>query len=149
MKAVFSLLLLLLLFACSAPKKQSSVQEEKCLNYGPREKVQLEGQLYQKSFPGPPNYTDIKEGDKEEKFWLIKTPKGFCVNDKGDAWAGKLVNQTDVQLVIMPELINWYETKKSLLTQKVIVTGTLFPQMSGHHKTEVLINVESLEKANE
>lgn len=147
MRAIFSLVLLFLLSACSAPKKQPSVQEE-CLNYEPQ-KVQLVGQLYRKSFPGPPNYIDIKEGDKEENFWLIKTPKDFCVNDNGDDWAGKLVNQTDVQLVIMPELIDWYETKKSLLGQKVIVTGTLFPQMSGHHKTEVLITVESLEKANE
>lgn len=80
---------------------------------------------------------------------MIKASKDFCVNDNGDDWAGKLVNQTDIQLVIMPELIDWYETKKSLLGQKVMVTGTLFPQMSGHHKTEVLINVESLEKANE
>jgi hypothetical protein len=119
------------------------------LDYGPQIKVQLEGQLYEKSFPGPPNYTDIKNGDKEETFWFIKTPKGFCVNDKGDGWAGKLVNQTDVQLIIRVELIDWYETKKFFLGQKVIVTGTLFPQMSGHHRTEVLITVESLEKANE
>ena len=148
MKVIFPFVLLFLLFACSAPKKQSYIQDEKCLNYGPQ-KVQLEGQLYRKSFPGPPNYTDVKERDKEENFWLIKASKGFCVNDNGDDWAGKLVNQTDIQLVIMPELIDWYETKKSLLGQKVMVTGTLFPQMSGHHKTEVLINVESLEKANE
>jgi hypothetical protein len=80
MKAIFLLFFLLLLFACSAPKKQSTVQEKKCLDYGPQIKVQLEGQLYEKSFPGPPNY---------------------------------------------------------------------FPQMSGHHRTEVLITVESLEKANE
>ena len=105
--------------------------------------------LYKKSFPGPPNYTDIKQGDKEEIVWLIKTPRGFCVNDNGDDWAGKLVNQTDVQLVILPKLIDWYETKKSILGQRAIVTGTLFPQMSGHHRTEVLITVESLEKANE
>lgn len=149
MKAIFLLFFLLLLFACSAPKKQSSVQEKKCLDYGPQIKVQLEGQLYEKSFPGPPNYTDIKNGDKEETFWFIKTPKGFCVNDKGDDWAGKLVNQTDVQLIMRVELIDWYETKKFFLGQKVIVTGTLFPQMSGHHRTEVLITVESLEKANE
>jgi Domain of unknown function (DUF4431) len=143
----FIFYILIFLGSCTAYTSKSK-PIEKCFNYEP-EKVQLEGQLYEKMFPGPPNYTDIKEGDKKEVYWLIKIPNGFCVNNTADDWAGKLVNQTDVQLVIMPELIDWYETKKSLLEQKVIVNGTLFPQMSGHHRTQVLINVESLEKAHE
>lgn len=150
MKISVLLITTVLLYSCSAKIPNSSISKttEECLNYEPQ-KVRLEGMLYEKSFPGPPNYTDIKQGDKEEIFWLIKTPRSFCVNDNGDDWAGKLVNQTDVQLVIMPELIDWYKTKKSFLGQRVIVTGTLFPQMSGHHRTEVLITVESLKKANE
>jgi len=31
--------------------------------------------------------------------------------------------------------------------EEVVVKGTLFQQMTGHHKTEVLINVESLKLA--
>lgn len=148
MKAISRLVLLFLLFACSAPKKQSTMREERCLNYEPQ-KVQLEGQLYEKSFPGPPNYKDIKEGDKEEVYWLIKTTQNFCVNDTVDNWAGKLINQSEVQLILLSSVFDFYTTKKSLLGQKVIVKGALLPQMSGHHRTQVLINVESLEKANE
>ena len=137
----------LIAISCSTKTpKQDAV--EKCLNYEP-EKIQLIGLLYSKSFPGPPNFEDIKKGDKEENYWLIKTTKDFCVNDTKDNWAGKILNQSEVQLVIMPSALNLYETKKSLLGKNVIVKGTLFPQMSGHHKTNVLITVESLEKANE
>lgn len=137
----------LIAISCSTkiPKQEFA---EKCLNFEP-EQVQLEGFLYSKSFPGPPNYEDIKKGDKEEIYWLIKTTKDFCVNDTKDNWTGKLLNQSEVQLVIMSVVFDLYETKKSLMGKKVIVKGTLFPQMSGHHKTNVLITVESLEKANE
>lgn len=137
----------LIAISCSTkiPKQNAA---EKCLDYEP-EKVQLKGLLYSKSFPGPPNYEDIKKGDKEEIYWLIKTTKDFCVNDTKDNWTGKLLNQSEVQLVIMPAVLDLYETKKLLLGKNVMAKGTLFPQMSGHHKTNVLITVESLEKANE
>jgi hypothetical protein len=141
---IFSILLTL---SCSTKVLKQEVVE-KCLNFEP-EKVQLTGLLYSKSFPGPPNYEDIKKGDKVEIYWLIKTIKDFCVNDTKDNWAGKLLNQSEVQLVIMPAIFDLYKTKKSLIGKNVIVKGTLFPQMSGHHKTNVLITVESLEKANE
>ena len=144
------LISIFLLYSCSAkpPKSSPATIAEDCLNYE-LQKVQLEGILYQKSFPGPPNYEDIKKGDKEEVYWLIKTTKKFCVNDTKDNWTVKLVNQSEVQLIIMDPVFDLYETKKSLLGKKVMVKGTLFPQMSGHHKTEVLITVESLEKAYE
>ena len=61
-------------------------------------------------------------------------------------WADKLVYQSEVQLVMNLEF-DFYKNKRSLLGQKVVVQGTLFPQMTGHHKTEVLITVESLERA--
>lgn len=146
-KLVIFIFSILLTLSCSTKMlKQETVV--KCLNYEP-EKVQLTGLLYSKSFPGPPNYEDIKKGDKEEIYWLIKTTKDFCVNATKDNWAGKFLNQSEVQLVILPAVLDLYETKKSLMGKNVIVKGTLFPQMSGLHKTNVLITVESLEKANE
>lgn len=139
---------LIFLVSCTAHTSKTQPSNDKCFNYEP-EKVQLEGQLYRKSFPGPPNYTDIKEGDKEEIYWFIKTTNEFCVNDNKDSWSGKLVDQSEVQLVLLSSVLDFYTTKKSLLGRKVIVKGTLFPQMSGHHRTHVLITVESLEKAHE
>lgn len=137
----------LFLHACSAaPEKQSSTLKEKCLNYEP-EVIQLEGELYKKSFPGPPNYEDIKKGDEEEIYWLIKTTKPFCVNRSRYVEGAELYSQSEVQLVV--DGLNFYNSKRHLLGNKVVLSGTLFPQISGHHKTEVLITVKTLEKANE
>lgn len=143
----FFIYVLIFLISCTVYTSKTQQSNEKCFNYGP-EKVQLEGQLYRKSFPGPPNYTDINKGDEEEIYWLIKATKSFCVNEGVDTWEGKLINQSEVQLVMNPEL-DFYKTKRYLLGHTVSVQGTLFPQHTGHHKTDVLITVESLEKANE
>jgi hypothetical protein len=138
----------LLLNSCSvAPEKQLSNSTEKCLNYEP-DVIQLEGELYKKSFPGPPNYEDIKKGDEEEIYWLIKTAKPFCVNKGSYVEGDELHGLSEVQLVISSKL-DIYKTKRSLLNKKIKAQGTLFPQHTGHHKTEVLLTVESLEKADE
>lgn len=146
---IFVLLISLLLTSCSTNliKPQLPKEEEKCLSYEPQ-KVQLKGFLYKKSFPGPPNYQDIKNGDEEEIYWLIKPTTPFCVNANEAVWGSKLSNQSEVQLVFISN-INFYKSKRHLLNKNVVITGTLFPQISGHHKTEVLITVETLEKAKE
>lgn len=138
----------LLLNSCSlAPEKQLSSSTEKCLNYEP-DVIQLEGELYKKSFPGPPNYEDIRKGDEEEIYWLIKTVKPFCVKKGSYVEGDELHGLSEVQLVMSSKL-DIYKTKRSLLNKKIKVQGTLFPQHTGHHKTEVLLTVESLEKADE
>jgi hypothetical protein len=138
-----------LLYSCLAntTKPPGAKTVEYRLNYEPR-KVKLEGLLYKKSFPGPPNYQDIESGDEEEVYWLIKTAKPFCVNKSSYVEGDELHDLSEVQLVVSSEL-DFYKTKRSFINKKIKVQGTLFPQISGHHKTEVLLIVESLEKADE
>jgi len=149
MKILNLLISIVLLHSCSvnAPKPSATKVVEDCLNYEPQ-KVQLEGLLYKKSFPGPPNYTDIKEGDEEEIYWLIKTTEPFCVNKSSYVEGDELQGLSEVQLV-MSSKMDFYKTKRSLLNKKIKVQGTLFPQHTGHHKTKVLLTVESLKKADE
>ena len=67
MNISFLLITTAFLYSCSAkiPKSPIVKTTEECLNYEPQ-KVQLEGILYQKSFPGPPNYEDIKKYKSNE-----------------------------------------------------------------------------------
>lgn len=146
MKIHFIILGLLLNSCSAAPEKQSPSSKEKCLNYEP-EVIQLEGEIYKKSFPGPPNYEDIKKGDEEEVYWLIKTTEPFCVNENSYVEGDELHGQSEVQLVV--DGLNFYKSKRHLLGKKVILSGSLFPQHTGHHKTEVLITVKTLEKVSE
>lgn len=101
--------------------------------------------LFKKSFPGPPNYEDINKGDEEEIFWLVKTDTPFCVNENSD-W-DKVSDQTEVQIVLSD--FDFYKKRKSLINKNVTISGTLFSQHTGHHKTETLITVETLERAVE
>lgn len=135
--------------SCSVktPKSPPAKAAEDCLSYEPQ-KVQLEGRLYRKSFPGPPNYTDINKGDEKEIYWLIKTTEPFCVNKSSYVEGDELHGLSEVQLVMSSKL-DFYKTKRPLLNKKIKVQGTLFPQHTGHHKTEVLLTVESLQKADE
>ena len=139
--------ILTFLVSCTAysPRTQTSKTIENCLNYEPA-KVQLEGLLYRKSFPGPPNYTDVKKGDEEEVYWLLKTTVPICVNENEKIWGGKFTNLSNVQLIIGPET-GFYKTKRALLNKKVNATGTLIPHITGHHRTEVLLDVQVLEEA--
>jgi hypothetical protein len=143
----FHILTFIVSCTAHAPKTQTSETIENCLNYEPA-KVQLEGLLYRKSFPGPPNYTDVKKGDEEEVYWLLKTTVPFCVNEDEKIWGEKLINLSNVQLIICSET-GFYNTKRALLNKKVIATGTLIPQITGHHKTEVLLDVQVLDEAKE
>lgn len=130
-----------LISSCSSKDSSQVLAKEKCLSYGP-EKIHLKGFLTSKSFPGPPNYEDVQKGDEEEIYWFVKAAP-FCV-DAGIDFS-KSIAQSEVQLVL--DDFDFYKKRRELLDKYVVVKGTLFQQMTGHHKTEVLINVESLELA--
>lgn len=147
MSIYFYLIIFFITLASCKAKVTENKKTENCLSYETRN-VQLIGQIFRKSFPGPPNYQDIKKGDEEEIYWLIKTITPFCVNESEMMFGDKVDNQFEAQLV-MSSAFNFYQMRRALLGQKVIVKGTLFPQHTGHHKTRVLINVESLEKDND
>jgi hypothetical protein len=118
---------------------------DKCLLYGPSV-VKLTGTLVRKTFPGPPEYKSIRDGDRSETSWFLDLNTPVCVNqDKAqpDLNPGRNDVRT-VQLVVSAES---YKKYKILVGQRVITTGTLFGEHTGHHHTPVLLTVRSLAKA--
>jgi hypothetical protein len=115
-----------------------------CLNYEP-ELVLLTGKIIRKTFPGRPNYESIKDGDEPETYWILVLAKPLCVNGKKDKDGKQLyypeLNTKQVQLVFMG---NEYQTHKNLVGRNVIVRGSLFPMQTGHHHTNVLIQVKEM-----
>src|SRR5215813_15064234 len=49
-----------------------------CLSYEPTV-VKLRGTIISRTFPGPPNYESIREGDTPEAYWLLVLPRPACV----------------------------------------------------------------------
>jgi hypothetical protein len=115
-----------------------------CLQYE-TEKVTLSGVITERVFPGPPDYEDIKKGDRPETAWILHLDKPVCVvpRDPKDDIDEPESNVTDMHLIIYGGCKKY----KTLPGQQVIVRGTLTHSISGHHRTRVLVEVEDIKRA--
>lgn len=114
----------------------------KCLEYEPKV-VQLTGYLFEMTFPGPPEYYSVEEGDEKEVSWYLHLDKPVCTKAQSDSTLNSpVVPVTEVQLVITEQ--KKYKQRGSLLGKSVVARGTLFHGFTGHHNTDVLITVKDL-----
>lgn len=133
----FSVLLLLLCgFAASA-------QEKDWLSYYPTV-VELKGTLRVKLYYGPPNYGENPKTDAKEEMLILTLSKPVSVRGNPDPEAKfdrqSVKNIRKIQLVLtMPD--------KKFIGKTVLVKGTLFHAFTGHHHTDVLMNVRSIKLA--
>src|SRR5258708_3891032 len=115
-----------------------------CLSYKPAV-VTLTGTLVRETFPGPRNYESIRKGDKPETSWFLDLPMAVCVNeDRVEPDLNPAQKAVpEIQLVLQQEQ---YKQHKTLLGGKVVATGTLFGEHTGHHHAPVLLTVRTLEE---
>jgi uncharacterized protein DUF4431 len=123
----------------------SSMGQSECLSYEPAV-VTLSGTLVRKTFPGAPNYESVKKGDKPETSWFLDLPESVCVNeDKTEPDLNPKQSAIhEIQLVFQPEQ---YQKHKGMVGRKVLATGTLFGEHTGHHHTTVLLTARTLNEA--
>lgn len=116
---------------------------EACLSYGPAV-VKLTGILISKTYPGPPEYQSIRNGDRPETYWLVALRSPVCVNqDKVDPDLDPAhKNISMIQLIIRTQ--KFYDRHSWLLGKPVAVTGTLIGGTTIHHKTPILLWVQAL-----
>lgn len=120
------------------------------LSYDP-EVVELIGVLDLQTFPGPPNYESIQNGDDVERHFYLKLDAPVDVKP-----VGKLstidnseieLNVKIIQLAINGEDASlWSQFRKSGKGSHVKIIGKLFHRFTGHHHSRVLLNVEKMEK---
>ncbi|WP_440224218.1 DUF4431 domain-containing protein [Dokdonella sp. MW10] len=108
-----------------------------CLAFD-REGVVLTGLVYLKTFYGPPNYGESPDIDALETQALLALDAPLCVRASGEDSGSDAVGVTEVTLV---PLAGIGFTKYA--GRRVSVTGSLFPPITGHHRTAVLIEVRS------
>jgi hypothetical protein len=113
-----------------------------CLEYEPAT-VQLRGRISRQVFPGPPNYDSVKAGDAPEVVWILKLRKPVCVNANA---ADELNNQKESGVTRLHLVLSQgeYDRYRALLHEDVLVKGTLFHWITGHHHTPVLLTVGSI-----
>lgn len=107
-----------------------------CLSSDPAT-VTLKGRMIRQTFAGPPNYENIRKGDKPETYWILHLTRPICVNGEKAK-----TNVSDIQLVFVDE--KQYVRYRDLLGKRVIVSGKLFHAHTGHHHTNVLLTVAEI-----
>jgi hypothetical protein len=102
--------------------------------------IELTGVVKTLKFPGPPNYTSIKEGDADE------TGPYLVLHDPIDVLASKSNDNTSEKNVKLLQLVvkNKNDWVKVYDGNKVHIIGTLFQALTGHHHARVLLTVENI-----
>jgi uncharacterized protein DUF4431 len=113
-----------------------------CAHFEPAKEV-IAGKLVRRTFPGPPGYGESPEVDERETGWYVVLEKALCV--KGEP--SDELNAEDVNGIRSVQLVlthGEYETDRDFVGKRVVVSGTLFTALTGHHHTPVLMEVEEL-----
>lgn len=103
------------------------------------ERVVLEGSVVRQTFPGPPNYESVADGDKAMTLFVLRLSKPACfeAEDKRDSLYESAYDVTDIQLSLPSEQA--YATLRPLLGKPVRLAGSAFGRHTGGHFTPVLL----------
>lgn len=127
------------------PKRQA---KEPNFYYDP-EIVSLEGKLSYDTFPGPPEYDNVKKGDKPESFWILNLDHPISVSRKGEVNPDELdtpeANIRRLQIVFDYDKF-FPESFHFKVGQRFRVKGTLYHRHTIHHRTEVLLTINGAER---
>lgn len=128
-----------LIFALSA---SAAAAPPHCYPYEPKT-VSLTGTLVRETFPGPPGYTSVKEGDEPETYFLLKFSSPICTRvPAGNKFDSPEKAVAIMQLVFMDNAADFYKDLRPYLGKRVRCTGKLFSVQTGHHHTPVLLQVK-------
>jgi len=143
---MISLAQIVMVLLVSLPGTRSQLEPAGCRSYEPAV-VTLHGSLIRKTFPGPPNYSDIHKGDRAETYFLLNLDSPICL-DMDKSAPDLRPSQKNVRTVQLILEEGTYERFKPLLGKEVVARGSLFAAHTGHHHTPVLLTVSNLEQAH-
>ncbi|MGO4706371.1 DUF4431 domain-containing protein [Microvirga sp. 2MCAF38] len=109
-------------------------QASDCLSY--ENPVAIEGVLMRATYPGPPNYQSVAEGDVAETYFFLKPTRSFCVNAADDGLGDAVEKVTRIQLVLSGAQ---YSQLRRWIGRRLRLKGSLFGAITGHHRTPVLM----------
>lgn len=105
--------------------------------------TELKGTLYQKTYPGPPEYYSIEHGDIPESplfLTLIEPVDVLLAEPEEEPFNQPEIGVREIQIVFSKD-----DPPEDLWSKGVIVKGTLFSAYTGHHRRRVLMMANSWE----
>lgn len=105
--------------------------------------VTLTGDIITLTFPGPPNYESIKNGDKEETGPYLILTDPIDIKRQPNTQASIDEPQPNVKLLQLVVVNNddWKHVKHG---NHVSVTGTLSSAITGHHHARALLEIKKI-----
>lgn len=121
---------------------QENVEAEKEYYFEPSVST-IEGILITRMYYGPPGYGENPDTDAQEHPFILQLDDPIqVIAQEGDINNSDRSEVTEIQVVPMNqediELVNQY------IDKRIIIQGTLFLAHTGHHHTDVLMQVEKI-----
>jgi len=123
-------------------------EAEKSFHFDPAV-VELVGKLEIQTFPGPPGYQSVKNGDQTERGWFLRLSEPITI--VANSPSTDLGWQTEKNVKILHMVIDWDHIKaKDLVVGGLVrVRGKLFNRQNGHHHTRVLVEASELNRVSD
>ncbi len=108
------------------------------------EEVNLRGILYEEVYPGPPEYTSVKMGDRPEKavFLTLKEPINVELK-KNTELEEDVINIPEKGIRELQVVFSDSKPSADQIKQEVSLKGTLYHACTAHHHRRVLMMVNS------
>jgi Domain of unknown function (DUF4431) len=134
----------LALFAVvSAMLGVGSLANAACIDVRQKEPLAFKGTLNYRIFPGPPNYEDVKKGDKPEAAYIIKLDTPICA--AGDEFLGGNETIDQIQLLMDDSSQSGrtlWQSLRQMDGKRVAVSGKSgFGAQTGHHHAPLLMTL--------
>jgi Domain of unknown function (DUF4431) len=124
----------------------ASLARAACLDVRQPDPLFFTGTLNYQLFPGPPNYEDIKRGDKPERAHILKLDQPICAT--GDEFLDGKEMFDRVQLLPDDSSATGRAAAQSLQSldgKRVVVSGKSgFGAQTGHHHAPLLMTLVSI-----
>ncbi len=98
-----------------------------------------EGRLSLRHFPGPPNYTSIREGDKDDLVFILTLPQPVCIDarDFGQSQRFRTVHVWSLDKGVRGKL-------HRMVGRRVIISGDGYPMDNANHRAPLVLNAKSV-----
>lgn len=107
------------------------------------EEVELCGVLYEEVYPGPPEYTSVKMGDRPEKAVFLTLKEPINVGIKGDKEVDEDFNEPEKGVRELQVVFSDSSPSKLQMEKEISLKGGLYHAQTAHHHRRVLMMVTS------
>jgi hypothetical protein len=115
-----------------------------CYDLSKSEPRSLTGALTRQVFPGPPNYEDVRQGDKPEPAYILTLPAPICLT--GDEFADAKVLFSEAHLVATDKTA---KAMRLLVNSRVVATlSQPMAAHTGHHRRPLVAWVSKIVRAD-